>query len=225
MSKEAFTGRGQAYAEARPGYSNEAVEYIHSLAAPNAVYADIGAGTGKFTELIARYGNEIFAVEPNADMLEQLAVTLAPFKNAKIFDGTAEATKLPDKSIDVITNAQALRRFNIDAFRAECKRIGKSNSIVITVFNCGKYGVGEGYQKVLNEFYRNPTAREFPNPLFFTREKWHLYYASMEGVPLPNDSKYEEWTAELNERFDRENVDGILRLDEVTRVYSEVLKV
>ena len=141
MNKEAFTGRAQAYTEARPGYSNEAVEYIYSLAAPNAVFADIGAGTGKFTELIARYGNEIFAIEPNADMLEQLAITLAPFKNARIFDGTAEATKLPDKCIDVITNAQALRRFNIDAFRTECKRIGKPNSVIITIFNGGKYGV------------------------------------------------------------------------------------
>ena len=225
MNKGAFTGRAQAYTEARPGYSNEAVEYIYSLAAPNAVFADIGAGTGKFTELIARYGNEIFAVEPNEDMLEQLAITLAPYKNAKIFDGTAEATRLPDKSIDVITNAQALRRFNIDAFRAECERIGKSNPIVITIFNGGKYGVSEGYRKATSALYRNPIMREFPNPLFFTREKWHLYYASMEGVPLPNDSKYEEWTAELNERFDRESVDGILRLDEVTRVYSEVLKV
>ena len=162
-------------------------------------------------------------------MLEQLAITLAPYKNAKIFDGTAEATKLPDKCIDVITNAQALRRFNIDAFRAECNRIGRPNPIVITIFNngyCGgNRGVSSGYQKVTSALYKNPIIREFPNPLFFTREKWHLYYASMEGVPLPNDSKYEEWTAELNERFDRESVDGILRLDEVTRVYSEVLKV
>ena len=93
MNTDAFTNRAQAYTKARPGYPDEAIEYIRTLVPQRAIFADVGAGTGKFTELIARHGYEVFAVEPNADMLEQLAITLAPFPNTKIFDGTAEATK------------------------------------------------------------------------------------------------------------------------------------
>ena len=92
MKTEAFTGRAKAYAEVRPGYPNEAIEYIYNLAPKKAIFADVGAGTGKFTELLARYGNEIFAVEPNEDMREQLAITLSLCPNAKIVDGTAENT-------------------------------------------------------------------------------------------------------------------------------------
>ena len=153
-------------------------------------------------------------------MREQLAITLAPFPNAKIIDGSAEATKLPLNCVDVITNAQSLRRFDIDMFRAECIRISKPNPIVITVFNGGNEAY-TGYEKATGILYQNPDVRTFLNPLYFTREKWHLYYASMEGVPLENDKGYEAWTKELNEKFDCDNVDGVLRIDEVTYVYSE----
>ena len=222
MGIGAFTNRAEAYAKTRPGYPDEAVEYICTLVPRNAVFADVGAGTGILTALIAYHGFEIFAVEPNADMLEQLAISLVPFPKTKIFDGTAENTKLPNNCVDVITNAQALRRFDIDMFRTECLRIGKTNPIVITIFNGGNGG-SASYEQALRALYRNPDVRKFPNPLYFTRDKWHLYYASMEGVPLKGEAGYEAWTAELNERFDRDSVDGALRENLMTYVYSERL--
>lgn len=90
MNTEKFTGKAAYYAQARPGYPETAIDYICALAPTNAVFADIGAGTGKFAELLAKRGYELFAVEPNADMREQLAETLKSFPNAKIVDGTAE---------------------------------------------------------------------------------------------------------------------------------------
>ena len=86
MNTKKFTGKAQAYAYARPGYPNDAVDYIKTLAPAGAVFADIGAGTGKFTELLARQGHIIYAVEPNADMREQLAVTLADEHVKDIFE-------------------------------------------------------------------------------------------------------------------------------------------
>ena len=44
-----------------------------------------------------------------------------------------------------------------------------------------------------------------------------------EGVPLKGEAGYEAWTAELNERFDRDSVDGVLRENLMTYVYSERL--
>jgi len=221
MDKEAFTGRAQAYTKARPGYPVEAVEYIRSLVPTGAVFADIGAGTGKFTELIAKHGYSIFAVEPNGDMRAELVKTLAPFPNATIVEGTAENTTLTKNSVDVITNAQALNRIDIDAFRAECDRIGRQNPIVFTLFNIEKGKESGRYNKSTDALYFNPTVMEFPNPVIFSREMWLLYYLSMEGVPFPSDPGYESYTAELNEKFNSDSIDGVLRLELVTRVYSE----
>jgi len=60
MNTEIFTGRAHAYAEARPGYPEEVMEYIIEFASPDAVFADIGAGTGKFSLLIAKHGLVLF---------------------------------------------------------------------------------------------------------------------------------------------------------------------
>ena len=224
INKEAFTGRAQAYTKARPSYPKEVMEYINKIIPPDAVVADIGAGTGKFTELLAKCGYEVFAIEPNADMLEQLAITLKTFPNTKIAAASAEDTTLPDDSVDVITCAQTLNRVDIDAFRSECQRIGKNNPVVISLYN---YKQGEDvishYKKSTEAFYQNPLVQEFPNPVFFTRDKWLQYFASMEGVPLESDAEYEKHIAEINEIFDRDNVKGVLQLNLVTAVYSEKL--
>jgi len=224
MNTEIFTGKAQAYANARPGYPDAALDYIKSLVPPNAVFADIGAGTGKFTELLARSGYSVHAVEPNADMREQLAVTLAAYKNVSIINAPAEATTLPDNSIDVVTCAQALHWFELDAFRAECRRIGKPGVTVIAVYNNTPGGSSAKHGKLSTEmFFTNPTLREFPNPIFYTRESWQQYMTSHSHDPLPSDPNYAAHIAEINAIFDRENVDGILRRNVVTKLYCEIL--
>ena len=226
MNTEMFTGKAQAYASARPGYPDEAMEYIKTLIPADAVIADIGAGTGKLTELLARYGYEIFAVEPNMDMRGQLAALLTQFPNIKIVDGTAEATTLPDHSVDAITCAQALHWFDAEAFRAECRRIGKFGILVITVYNNVPGGSSITHCKQSTDvFYKNPTVREFPNPILYSRESWLQYMTSHSHDPLPSDPGYDAHIAEMNAIFDRENIDRFLRRNVVTKVYSERLEI
>lgn len=224
MSSEVFTGKAEAYAKARPGYPKEAIDYICSLAPQNAVFADIGAGTGKFTVQLAVRGLAVLAIEPNADMREQLTKTLAPFVNVKIISGTAEDTTLPDESVDIITCAQALHWFEPNAFRAECRRIGKPGCKVITIYNNTPGGNSVKNSKQSTEaFYTNPIIREFANPTCFTRESWLTYMTSHSHDPLPGDSGYEAHIAEVNAKFDKESVDGFLRFETVTTVYWELL--
>lgn len=224
MGAEEFTGRAQAYTEARPGYPDEAMEYIRNLTPPDAVFADVGAGTGKFTALLARYEYKIYAVEPNADMREQLKTNLAPFPKVKIINGTAEATTLPDRCVDVITCAQALNWFDIAVFQAECRRIGKHGVFVISLYNYNPaedHGSPSRYDKSTGALYKNPVVREFSNTIHYTRDKWLSYLSSMAGVPQPTDPGHGAYFVEMNEKFDRENVDGVLHLDLMTKVYSE----
>jgi hypothetical protein len=155
-------------------------------------------------------------------MREQLAVVLEPYPNAKIIAAPAEATTLPDHSIDVIACAQSLHWFDPDAFRAECGRIGKDNVLVIAVYNNTPGGNAIAHGRESTEvFFKNPEVKEFPNPMFYTRERWLAYMTSHSHNPLPSDPGYDAHIAEANETFDRENVDGLLKRDVVTRVYWE----
>jgi len=226
INTELFTGKAEAYASARPGYPDEAMDYIASLVPPGAVFADIGAGTGKFTALLARRGYALFAVEPNADMRAQLAITLAQYPHARIVNGTAENTTLPDSSADVIACAQALHWFDPAAFRAECRRIGKPDALVTAIYNNTPGGGSITHSKLSTDvFFGDPVVREFPNPMFYTRESWLAYMTSHSHDPLPGDPGYAAHIAEVNAIFDRGSADGLLRLDTVTKVYSEKIKI
>jgi len=225
LNTEIFTCKAEVYAKARPGYPNASMEYIRELMPPDAVIADIGAGTGKFTVSLARYGYNIFAVEPNADMRGELIKTLTPFSNVEVVDGSAEATTLPDHSADVITCAQALHWFDLDAFRAECQRIGKPDVLVIVVYNNTPGGSSIEYGKQSTSvFFRNPVVREFPNPMYYTRESWLQYMTSHSHDPLPSDPAYDKHIAEVKAIFDSENVDGLICREVVTKVYSEKME-
>ena len=225
MNTELFTGKAQVYIQSRPGYVSEAIDYIRSLVKPGAVFADIGAGTGKFTEQLARHGYDMYAVEPNRDMYQALAAALQPYPKAKAIQAPAEATALPDASVDAITCAQALHWFEPEGFKAECKRIARPGALLISVYNINPRGSSPAHSKNSAEiFFVNPTVREFPNPIFFTREHWLAYMTSHSYDPVPSDPGYDAHIAEMNAVFDKDSEDGLLRLDVVTRVYSEAIQ-
>ena len=132
-----FDGKGNLYAEARPDYAAELLEYLRRTLHPAAgcTFADIGSGTGIFTKQLLRCGYRVFAVEPNSDMRRVAEEKLSSDRNFISVNGCAERMNLPDGAIDFITAAQAFHWFQPDAFRLECKRVLKPGGKVILVYN------------------------------------------------------------------------------------------
>src|SRR4051812_38904426 len=90
------------YDAARPSYPPEAVAWL--TGPPPLDVLDLGAGTGKLTELLVVAGHKVSAVDPSEAMLGRLSVRLPMVTTAL---GTAESVPLPDASADVITVGQA----------------------------------------------------------------------------------------------------------------------
>src|SRR5436309_2388930 len=65
-----FTAQAQAYRRARPTYPPSLVAAVAACVGARAGdrVADIGAGTGIFTEQLAGLGFRVSAIEPNAAM-------------------------------------------------------------------------------------------------------------------------------------------------------------
>ena len=224
MNIDIFSGKAEVYALARPGYPAAALAYLAELLPCDPAIADIGAGTGKLTVPLAQGGGTVYAVEPNADMRAQLVAALAPHPSAAVFGGSAEATTLPDGCADAVVSAQALHWFDLDAFYAECRRVLKPGGLVITVYNLTPGGSSAANcARATGAFYRAPAIRDFPNPMWYDREHWLAYMTSHSHDPLPGDADYAAHIAEVNAIFDRENVDGRLCRDVVTRVFNERL--
>ena len=103
-----FSDRVAYYIKYRPGYPAKVITLLNREIglSPATVIADIGSGTGISSELFLKNGNRVFGVEPNQPMREAAESRLAGYDAFISINGTAEATTLPDASVDLVTAGQ-----------------------------------------------------------------------------------------------------------------------
>ena len=110
-----FSNRVADYVKYRPGYPEDAIDFIVRTLKLNdeSVVADIGSGTGLSSKPFLERGMTVFGVEPNKEMREAGETFLANYQKFISHNGTAEATGLRDHSIDLIIAAQAFHWFSV----------------------------------------------------------------------------------------------------------------
>jgi SAM-dependent methyltransferase len=122
-----FSRRVENYVKWRPSYPVELLGALEAVCGmrPDWTIADIGSGTGKWTRLLLDYGATVIGVEPNGEMRQAGDTLLAGYANFSSQDGSAEATNLPEASVDLVTVAQAFHWFDINRAKDEFTRILK----------------------------------------------------------------------------------------------------
>lgn len=85
--------------------------------------ADVGAGTGMLAEIFLHNGNSVAAVEPNDEMRLAAQRLHHAHTSFHIFAGSAEATTLPNASVEMVAVGRALHWFHLPAALPEFKRI------------------------------------------------------------------------------------------------------
>lgn len=103
------------YDKHRPSYPAASVEELLSgcrvAGKKGAKIVDLAAGTGKFTELLAKRNEEfeIIAIEPHHGMRDVLAAKQLP--RVTVLSGKADAMPLEEASVDCVIAAQVGRLF------------------------------------------------------------------------------------------------------------------
>lgn len=115
---KSFENIGADYDRYRPGFPVSAA--VEIVPARVSTVLDLGAGTGKFTDLLIPRADRVIAVEPSAAMLDVLR---ARFPMVESIIAGAESIPLPDSSVDAVTVAQAFHWFERDAACAEIARV------------------------------------------------------------------------------------------------------
>lgn len=239
-----FTDRVDNYARYRPTYPAAVIKTLREscgLSASTAV-ADVGSGTGILTALLLAEAGLVYAVEPNDAMREAAEQQLRGREGFVSINGRAEATTLPDRSVDLVTAAQAFHWFDPVPTRAEFRRILRPGGWVALVWNRrlslpGSFG--EGYEKLLEDYGREYQRVRHANRmgnidvlftggyelLTFGHEK-RLTYEGIHGgllsasyAPLPGDPRYEPMIARLRALFEQHEQDGVITLSYETQLY------
>ena len=240
-----FSDRVSDYVKYRPSYPEAVFEYISEDFGLNkgSVIADIGSGTGIFTEpLLKRYAT-VFAVEPNREMRSYAEGTLGGRSSFHSIDGTAEHTGLGDQSVDAITVAQAFHWFDLESTKAEFKRILRGNGDVFLVWNerTAASDFMMGYEALLRSGIaeypkvnsRNVTdekiagfipvghkSRSFANNRMYTWDELLGRLASSSYTPKEGTGEFRALKEKLKALFDRWNVGGRIEFLYTTEVHS-----
>jgi len=134
---ERFSDRVENYVRYRPGYPPELFEFLRDEIGlrRNWTVADIGSGTGISADYFAENGNRVYGVEPNQAMREASEAYLGEFDEYAAVDGKANATNLPDKSVDLIFCAQAFHWFCSAETVREFRRILRPGGFIVLAWN------------------------------------------------------------------------------------------
>ena len=137
-----FVGEGGAYDSVRPAYPDEAVAALIEAAqrarsdnmpgrgGPLRA-ADIGAGTGKMSELLARGGLLVDAVEPSEAMRAQAS----SIEGVTWHGSVAEETGLPNGVYDIVVFAQSWHWMDPERAGLEAARILRPGGALAIVWN------------------------------------------------------------------------------------------
>ncbi|NNE98202.1 MAG: class I SAM-dependent methyltransferase [Pyrinomonadaceae bacterium] len=156
-SVERFSDRVDDYVKYRPEYPASIIGFLKDEIDFDSTWkvADIGAGTGISSKLFLENGNQVVAVEPNAEMRRAAAVYLADYSSFRLIDSTAENTKLGDKCVDLVTASQAFHWFDLSKCVAEFRRILTEAGYIALIWNERRLNANEflrQYEKLLVEF-------------------------------------------------------------------------
>jgi SAM-dependent methyltransferase len=244
-----FSDRVDDYVKYRPGYPREVIEVIKVLKercglSSKSVIADVGSGPGNLARLFLEDGNEIFAVEPNAEMRAAGQELLGKFGQYHGIDGSAEDTHLSSSSIDFITAAQAFHWFDWPRARAEFKRILKPLGWVVLLWNDRRFEsspfqrdyeellleYGTDYAQVkaqgraaadaITEFFSGRVQKvSLDNSQFFDLASLQGRLLSASYAPKPDHPSHALMLAELERIFHAQEDNALVAFEYDTNVY------
>lgn len=154
-NKQRFSDRVEDYIKYRPHYPDEVVSVLEKEIGLDhrMTIADIGSGTGISSLPFLKRNYTVIGVEPNREMREASEQTLSGYIQFTAVDGSAEASKLPDKSVDVILCGQAFHWFDQTKCKVEFDRILKDGGHQVFIWNARstKSRFQKEYEKALND--------------------------------------------------------------------------
>ena len=181
-AQQGFTKEAQAYARGRPDYPPALLTWLAQTLglAPGRQVADVGAGTGKFTALLATTGADVVGVEPVDAMRANIEALQWP--NVRAMAGTAQAIPMPPGVLDAVVCAQAFHWFASSQTLDEFHRVLRPGGRLGLVWNVRDESVDwvaeltaiiTPFEGDAPRFYKGDWRRPFPHagfsPLVETR--------------------------------------------------------
>lgn len=189
--KDHFSQDSDAYRNCRPDYPPELFRWLALLPPRQEVALDCGCGTGQASVALAAHFQMVYAVDPSEEQIrhavshERVSYVVAP----------AEATGLPEESVDLVIAAQSLHWFDFDRFYPEVRRVGREGAF-FAAFTYGLLAVDGKVDEVLGRFYHGTLGPYWPPERAHVDSEYRTLPFPFTGIPSPSFTMRKEWQLE-----------------------------
>lgn len=187
--KDHFSGHAASYAEARPSYPTALFEALAALAPRRVLAWDAGCGSGQAAVALAAHFERVFASDPSA---EQVA-NATPHPRVEYAVERAEASSLRDRSVDLVSVAQAWHWFDHARFADEVARVARPGCVV-AAYGYDLVRVDAAVDRVVDGLYDGVLGADWPPE----RALVDAHYATLpfpyEPLAWPDVAMTHEWT-------------------------------
>lgn len=155
--KDHFSAAAGAYAAHRPAYPAALAEFLAAAAPRPGLAWDAGCGSGQLSVLLGDRFERVIATDGSAQQIAHAAL----HPRVEYRRATAEASGLPDASVDLAVSAQAAHWFDLPAYYAEVRRVARPGAIVAqTVYNLVE--VDARIDLAVRRFYADKLGKYWP---------------------------------------------------------------
>lgn len=187
-----FSTVAREYASFRPGYPPELFAWLARTAAHRDAVWDCGCGSGQASTALAEHFQRVHATDIAA---EQIAAA-RPHPRVQYSVAPAEHSGLAAASIDLVTVAQALHWFDVDAFYAEARRVARPGAL-LAVWNYPRPQLLDAeLDRLFLEFYSGVVGPYWPPERRHIEANYTTLPFPFEELPHPEFALMLRWNLE-----------------------------
>lgn len=191
MSQDHFSKQAAVYAKSRPTYPPELFSFLAQLPAQHDLAWDCACGNGQASVAIAPYFAKVVATDLSPQQISQAE----PKDHIVYRVATAEDSGLAERSVDLITVAQAFHWFDFEKFFGEARRVLRPGGI-LAVWGYGRHSVSPEIDPVLEKYYAGIVGPYWPAEIKWVMERYETIPFPFEPVVSPAFRMELEWDLE-----------------------------
>jgi SAM-dependent methyltransferase len=203
-----FSGVSAGYAAFRPHYPDALFDLLAEVAPAHDAAWDCGTGSGQAAIGLARHFTHVVATDASDAQIAHAT----PHPHVTYRVAPAEASGLDDRSVDLVTAAQAVHWFDRPRFWAEARRVLRPKGVV-AVWTYRLFSIAAELDAIVRRFYEDTVGPFWPPERRLTEDRFRTIEFPFAEFAVP------EFTIEQQVTLD--DVAGYIRTWSATRGFVQ----